>query len=244
MGCTVNLFPFSNHNFEFRHQSGYRIKRLRILPVQSGLWHSLLSAQWPRHSDPPWAAAEHCLVLCWVPLAQVTEQSLQELHSCHCPSTEAPTTTQQACPMWREKDGRQKWEEIFRSLFSLRLKANKTDIKWKAKNDTATRFWRIFLLVFCFDFFQSRISQNSKSRIKHKQCFGYNAFTLRFRLLKCQRHILQKLISCLPFSLFGQRESIWDWVVFTESVTRAKLTFAVWKNSSSLICLPFTGNCG
>lgn len=121
--------------FEFRHQSRYRIKRLRILPVQSGLWHSLLSAQWPRHSDPPWAAAEHCLVLCWVPLAQVTEQSLQELHSCHCPSTEAPTTTQQESPMWREEDGRQKWEDIFRSLFSLRVKANKTDIKFKAEGN-------------------------------------------------------------------------------------------------------------
>ena len=134
------VFPFPLnliHDFVFRHQSGYRIKRLRILPVQSGLWHSLLSAQWPRHSDPPWAAAEHCLVLCWVPLAQVTEQSLQELHSCHCPSTEAPTTTQQACPMWRQKEGRQKWEEIFRSLFSLRLEAKK-----QKENDMTT--WRSF----------------------------------------------------------------------------------------------------
>lgn len=138
----VSVFAVSNHDLEFSHQSGYRIKRLRILPVQSGLWHSLLSAQWPRHSDPPWAAAEHCLVLCWVPLAQVTEQSLQELHSCHCPSTEAPTTTQQACPKWREKEGRQKWGEIFRSLFSLRSKANKTDIKRKEKNEMTTwRFW-------------------------------------------------------------------------------------------------------
>lgn len=120
-----------NNDFKFRHQSGYRIKRLRILPVQSGLWHSLLSAQWPRHSDPPWAAAEHCLVLCWVPLAQVTEQSLQELHSCHCPSTEAPTTTQQACPMWRGREGRQKWEEIFRSLIFFWVKANTKSNKKK-----------------------------------------------------------------------------------------------------------------
>lgn len=146
-GAFVILSPVSNHDFEFRHQSGYRIKRLRILPVQSGLWHSLLSAQWPRHSDPPWAAAEHCLVLCWVPLAQVTEQSLQELHSCHCPSTGAPTTTQQAYPKCREKkEGRQKWEEIFRSLFSLRLKANKTDIEWKARVKSHTAicgFWKI-----------------------------------------------------------------------------------------------------
>lgn len=104
-----------------------------FLPVQSGLWHSLLSAQWPRHSDPPWAAAEHCLVLCWVPLAQVTEQSLQELHSCHCPSTEAPTTTQQARPKWRAKEGRHKQEEIFRFLFSLKLKASNTDINWRAR---------------------------------------------------------------------------------------------------------------
>lgn len=128
---SVSLFLCAvwNNDFKFRHQSGYRIKRLRILPVQSGLWHSLLSAQWPRHSDPPWAAAEHCLVLCWVPLAQVTEQSLQELHSCHCPSTEAPTTTQQACPMWRGRDGRQKWEEIFRSLIFFGVKANTTNKK-------------------------------------------------------------------------------------------------------------------
>lgn len=126
---SLSLCAIWNNDFKFRHQSGYRIKRLRILPVQSGLWHSLLSAQWPRHSDPPWAAAEHCLVLCWVPLAQVTEQSLQELHSCHCPSTEAPTTTQQACPMWRGRDGRQKWEEIFRSLIFFWVKANTTNNK-------------------------------------------------------------------------------------------------------------------
>lgn len=44
-GAFVIPSPVSNHDFEFRHQSGYRIKRLRILPVQSGLWHSLLSAQ-------------------------------------------------------------------------------------------------------------------------------------------------------------------------------------------------------
>lgn len=133
---------------------------LRILPVQSGLWHSLLSAQWPRHSDPPWAAAEHCLVLCWVPLAQVTEQSLQELHSCHCPSTEAPTTTQQACPMWREKEGRQKLEEIFRSLFSLRLKAKKQTKTWLFVD-----FGELYCWLKC-----PNITEG-KRRIKHKKCF-------------------------------------------------------------------------
>lgn len=124
-----------------------------FLPVQSGLWHSLLSAQWPRHSDPPWAAAEHCLVLCWVPLAQVTEQSLQELHSCHCPSTEAPTTTQQARPKWRVKEGRHKQEEIFRLLFSLRLKANNTDINWRATCYMNTcLFWGDVLWLSFFGF--------------------------------------------------------------------------------------------
>lgn len=97
------------------------MKRLWVLPVQSGLWHSLLSAQWPRHSDPPWAAAEHCLVLCWVPLAQVTEQSLQELHSCHCPSTEAPTATQQA---WKKMaDRKERWALLAISCFPFLSRA-------------------------------------------------------------------------------------------------------------------------
>lgn len=143
--------------------------RLRILPVQSGLWHSLLSAQWPRHSDPPWAAAEHCLVLCWVPLAQVTEQSLQELHSCHCPSTEAPTTTQQACPIWKEKDSRHKCEEIFRSLFFLWVKASPADTKWKAWK--LLDLWRM-MLIFCSVFFFSQGWNLAKgsSKIIHYKC--------------------------------------------------------------------------
>lgn len=56
-------------------------------PVHSGLKHSRLSAQGPLHSEPPWAAAVHCRLRCWVPLEQVTEHWLHELHSCHCPST-------------------------------------------------------------------------------------------------------------------------------------------------------------
>lgn len=46
----------------------------------------------------------------------------------------------------KKKEGRQKWEEIFRSLFSLRLKANKTDIEWKARVKSHTAicgFWKI-----------------------------------------------------------------------------------------------------
>lgn len=150
-----------------------------FLPVQSGLWHSLLSAQWPRHSDPPWAAAEHCLVLCWVPLAQVTEQSLQELHSCHCPSTEAPTTTQQACPKWREKEGRQKWGRYsnhysfsdwrpIKQILYGKLKKNVTLICSFCRNYTAAGF---LLCFFPHKLEFSKIARGKK-RLGHKIGFG------------------------------------------------------------------------
>lgn len=65
-----------------------------------------------------------------------------------------------------KKEGRQKWEEIFRSLFSLRLDANKISGKQKM-----TWLPAGFLICF-FPPLQARISQNNskvKSRTKHKK---------------------------------------------------------------------------
>lgn len=59
------------------------------------------------------------------------------------------------------RDGRQKWEEIFRSLFSLRVKANKTDIKWKSKKNT----WLLnFCGLSCF-FHSFKFSQRQEQNI-------------------------------------------------------------------------------
>lgn len=172
-GTFVILFPsFQIMILNLKIKADIKLRGSGLfLPVQSGLWHSLLSAQWPRHSDPPWAAAEHCLVLCWVPLAQVTEQSLQELHSCHCPSTEAPTTTQQACPKWRGKEGRngRKYSDHY-SLADLKANttlSEKQKINKLNNHMTSCRFWRIALLQLKFP----KIAKG-KMRMKHSKCFS------------------------------------------------------------------------
>lgn len=133
-----SLFPpFQFMIFEFRHQSGYRIKRLRIFtcavrimalsafcPVTATL-RSPMGGRWALPGPLLSAIGTgHRAIAPRAPLLPL---------SVHWGTNHNPTSMSH---VKGKKEGRQKWEEIFRSLYSLS--------DWKPKKKKKTK-WHDYL---------------------------------------------------------------------------------------------------